>query len=297
MPPLPHKLTFCALFVKTNQAEYQASLSATLAKLSLPRKEGKEVLVSTGLIKLWDLKGQNLLDQTATLEFILSGGLIPGFASRTVTEPVDYKIVGIFENDKQAMVYVPLSDFESMGVAKYTLAKVLAKDTPALAKVREQIEAMGFYTRSLADTLAQVERLFRVMRFLLGSFGMIAFIVALFGMFNTLTVSLLERTREIGVMKTFGTTDTDVIRLLLVESSLMGIMGGLLGIVFGISVGYLINILSMLLKQDTAVTLFQFPFGFLILVFLLACSVGLLTGIYPAQRAKKISALNALRYE
>lgn len=152
-------------------------------------------------------------------------------------------------------------------------------------------------TRSIADTLAQVNKLFSVMRFLLGSFGMIAFIVALFGMFNTLTVSLLERTREIGVMKTFGTTDADITRLLIVESSLIGISGGIFGILLGVLLGNGLNLLSLLVRDDKATSLFHFPILFLFLVFLLAGVIGMMTGLYPARRAQSISALNALRYE
>lgn len=276
----------------------ESSRSATSAIVSIPRTGGKEIVVSSGLINIWELATEDVVGKTMTLELIVSGGLIPGLDGRVVSSPIDYKVVGVFKDDARSLIYLPLSDLESMGVKKYTAAKILVNDPQVLGATRERIEAMGFISRSIADTLNQVERLFRVMRFLLGSFGMVAFIVALFGMFNTLTVSLLERTREIGVMKTLGTTDHDIMRLMVVEATLIGVAGGLAGIALGIIAGGSLDLLMSFFRSDSAdVGLFQFPAYFLLFVFFLAVLVGMATGMYPANRAKKISALNALRYE
>ena len=274
-----------------------ATQSSALAIANVEKTGGKELLVSTGFLSPLKLEPQDVIGKEIQLQYIVGAGLVPGINGRVLAQAVTYKIVGVFENKDQSMVFVPLSDLESMGVAKYSIAKVLAKNETILPQVRERIGALGFMTRSIADTLAQVNKLFSVMRFLLGSFGMIAFIVALFGMFNTLTVSLLERTREIGVMKTFGTTDADITRLLIVESSLIGISGGIFGILLGVLLGNGLNLLSLLVRDDKATSLFHFPIFFLFLVFLLAGVIGMMTGLYPARRAQSISALNALRYE
>ena len=274
-----------------------ATSSSGMMIANVEKKGGKEVLVSTAFLSPLKLKPEDVIGKELTLQYIVGAGLVPGINGRVIAQAVTYTIVGVFENEEQSMVYVPLSDLESMGVAKYSIAKVLATSEAVLPKVREKIGALGFTTRSISDTLQQVNKLFSVMRFLLGSFGMIAFIVALFGMFNTLTVSLLERTREIGVMKTFGTTDADITRLLLVESSLIGISGGFFGVLFGILIGNGVNVLTLIFREDKSLSLFHFPILFLVFVFMLAALVGMLTGLYPARRAHKISALNALRYE
>lgn len=274
-----------------------STASATLAVASVAKRGGKEILVSTGFLNALKLSPESVVGNNLSVQYILSGGLVSGMKGKVTSEATEYTIVGVFDLEEQSMVFAPLSDLESMGVSKYSLAKVLADNPEALEAVRERIGALGFRTRSIADTLLQVNKLFSIMRFLLGSFGMIAFIVALFGMFNTLTVSLLERTREIGVMKTLGTTDRDIRRLLIVESSLIGAAGGVLGVFFGVVLGNSLNWISMLSRSDKTLSLFQFPLLFLLFVFLLAASVGMLTGLYPARRAHKISALNALRYE
>lgn len=274
-----------------------STASATLAVASVAKRGGKEILVSTGFLNALKLSPESVVGNNLSVQYILSGGLVSGMKGKVTSEATEYTIVGVFDLEEQSMVFAPLSDLESMGVSKYSLAKVLADNPEALEAVRERIGALGFRTRSIADTLLQVNKLFSIMRFLLGSFGMIAFIVALFGMFNTLTVSLLERTREIGVMKTLGTTDRDIRRLLIVESSLIGAAGGVLGVLFGVVLGNSLNWISMLSRSDKTLSLFQFPILFLLFVFLLAALVGMLTGLYPARRAHKISALNALRYE
>lgn len=274
-----------------------SSASASLAVASVAKQGGKETLVSTGFLNALKLTPESVIGKNLTVQYILSGGLVAGMKGKVTSQATEYTIVGVFDLAEQSMIFAPLSDLESMGVSKYSLAKVLADSPDALEAVRERIGALGFRTRSIADTLLQVNKLFSIMRFLLGSFGMIAFIVALFGMFNTLTVSLLERTREIGVMKTLGTTDRDIRRLLIVESSLIGATGGVLGVVFGVLLGNSLNWISMLSRSDKTLSLFQFPALFLLFVFLLASLVGMLTGLYPARRAHKISALNALRYE
>ncbi len=274
-----------------------STASATLAVASVAKRGGKEILVSTGFLNALKLTPDSVIGKNLSVQYILSGGLVAGMKGKVTSQATDYTIVGVFDLPEQSMVFAPLSDLESMGVSKYSLAKVLADNSEVLEGVRERIGALGFRTRSIADTLLQVNKLFSIMRFLLGSFGMIAFIVALFGMFNTLTVSLLERTREIGVMKTLGTTDRDIRRLLIVESSLIGAAGGVLGVLFGVVLGNSLNWISMLSRSDKTLSLFQFPILFLLFVFLLAALVGMLTGLYPARRAHKISALNALRYE
>lgn len=283
--------------IKAESSDQQASVSQTSAIVKINRDSGNEIIISTGLLNTFGLKAEDLLEKTVEMKFIISAGLVPGLQGRISTETREYVVVGVVRDDDSSLVYAPLSDFESLGVGKHSIAKVLAKEGVELSAVREKVQALGFISRSIADTLAQVDKLFKVMRFLLGSFGMIAFVVALFGMFNTLTVSLLERTREIGVMKTIGTTDTDVVRLLLVESTLIGIMGGIGGIVLGVAMGTVIDVISLIFRDDKTVHLFQYPISLMLMVFCLAIIVGVATGFYPASRARKIKALDALRYE
>jgi ABC-type antimicrobial peptide transport system permease subunit len=119
-------------------------------------------------------------------------------------------------------------------------------------------------------------------------------------MFNTLTISLLERTHEVGMMKAMGVKSNEIQELFLTESMIMGVFGGLGGLVLGFITGKVVSVLLSLFaifKGVGFLDIAYIPFGFVLLIAVLSVIVGLATGIYPSQRATKISALDALRYE
>ena len=187
-----------------------------------------------------------------------------------------------------------------MGITNYSQAKVVSEDRDDLGDVRKKIEALGFVTSSVVDTVNQISSLFGTARMILGLVGMIALAVASLGMFNTLTVSLLERTREVGLMKAMGMRSIEIKELFLVESMLMGFFGGVLGLLIGYVAGELLGIILStfsLFQGIGTIDITYIPWMFIIVILGLSLFVGVGTGIYPARRAKKISALNALRYE
>lgn len=284
--------------IKSEKADETTKKTGShLGFIEVKKQNGHELIVSTGFLNTFKIKPRQALSISMDLSYIVSGDLIPGLTGRVVSKQVTYSIVGIIKDDKKSYVFAPFSDVVSMGVEKYSIAKVLSSSENTLSQVRNRVETMGFVTQSIVDTLIQVNKLFRVMRFLLGAFGAIAFVVALFGMFNTLTVSLLERSREVGVMKTIGTTDDDIMRLFLVESLFVGVFGGVTGIVSGVLLGMGINTIFVAWQSDKSVRLFYAPFGFLLFILCLSVFVGLCTGIYPSYRARKVNPLDALRYE
>jgi putative ABC transport system permease protein len=292
--------TASAELLKTIAVEQQASatVSSGMAVLEIKKQGGHEVLISTAFVKALDLKKDEIVGNKITLEYIITGSVLPiGLSGRVLTKPLEYTIVGVFKEDSKPMLITPLSDLSSIGVSRYNTVKILANKPENLTVVRERIQLMGFTTSSIVDTLAQVERLFRIMRFVLGAFGVIALVVALFGMFNTLTISLMERTRELGVMKTLGTTDGDVFRLFMAESLIIGAVGGVLGIVIGVAGGQVINLINGIAQGGFSNSMFKTPVSFILGVFFLALLVGTATGFYPSKRAIKINPLDALRYE
>ncbi len=162
------------------------------------------------------------------------------------------------------------------------------------------MEGLGFSTTSASDTVAQIDSLFQTVRFMLLALGIVALSVAAMGMFNTLTVSLLERTHEVGLMKTMGMKSNEIENLFLVESVVMGMMGGIAGLIVGFAGGKLAGLVLTLLALRSGigvVDIAYIPPDLIFYIVLLSLFVGFVTGIYPAQRAKYISALNALHYE
>jgi ABC-type antimicrobial peptide transport system permease subunit len=206
----------------------------------------------------------------------------------------------VVDDDASNYYYFQIGDARKLGVKNYSQVKVLAKDQGKVLGVRKSIESSGFRTVSTLDTVAQIEGLFGTLRLLLGFLGTIALAVASLGMFNTMTVSLLERTREVGVMKAMGMRIAEVRELFLAESMIMGVGGGVTGIFLGFLGGRLLSLtLSSvsLIKGQGMIDISYVPWFFIAFILSVSFVVGIITGWYPSKRATKISALNALRYE
>ncbi len=215
------------------------------------------------------------------------------------TKDVTVKVVGIVQGDN-SLAYLPLKVFTDAGITNFNLARVKMASRDDLEGARVTIEALGYQVDSVADTVGQIDRIFLVFQFVMGGFGLIAMLVASLGAFNTLTVSLLERTREVGIMKSLGTTSRDVYFLFLSESLLIGFLGGISGVLLGVGLGELVNFTINRLAArlgGQAVDLFAIPLAFLGVIAGVIVIVGFITGLYPARRASKINALDALRYE
>lgn len=258
-----------------------------------------EAIVSTGLLNLLNIPVNKALSETFTASLIIGKSQIPEIDGKAQSEEATYKIIGVVDDAAQYF-YVPFSDIEAIGVSNFSQVKIVLADQNEMDKIRKQIEDLGFNTASTADTIAQIELLFGNLRIVLGLLGMVALGVASLGMFNTLTVSLLERTREIGGMKTIGMVTDEVQELLLSEAMIMGFSGGIGGLILGWVVGKLLSVIVSIIAaaggQGFLDITYVPPF---LIIFILVSSfvVGVITGLYPAIRARRISALNALRYE
>jgi len=281
-------------------ATESASTKKTTQLLKFKHTTIAEAIVSSGFINLLNIKENKAVGTKFKSSFIIVKSLIPDLDGRVLTEEVEYKIIGVVDDDESTYFYVPFSDVYQLGIKNFSQLKVIVKDTNAVAKVRKEIETMGLKTSSTADTVKQIESLFANLRILLGILGLVALGVASLGMFNTLTVSLLERTREIGGMKAMGMVSQEVQDLFLAEAMIMGLAGGLGGLLMGYLGGELLSLFVSIIAIASGqgyLHLNYLPFSFIAFILLSSFFVGVVTGLYPAQRAKKISALNALRYE
>ncbi len=263
-------------------------------------KASGEAVVSLGLLNLLNIPQDKAVNTEIGLSLVLVKNLIPNLDSKATTEEVSYKIIGIIDDDSSAFLYIPFSDLYKLAINNLSQIKLFLSSKNDLSKVRKEIETLGFKTSSVVDTVKQIESVFGNVRFVLGLIGLVALVVAALGMFNTLTVSLLERTREIGGMKVMGVVSYEIEDLFLAEAMIMGLAGGFGGLILGFLAGKLISIVVSLIafsSQKAFLDLTYLPFSFILFIILLSFFVGLITGLYPAQRAKKISPLNALRYE
>jgi putative ABC transport system permease protein len=166
--------------------------------------------------------------------------------------------------------------------------------------VEDAIKKLGFNTFSILDASKGLQRFFRILNLFLAIFGSLALTVASIGIVNTLVMAVLERRREIGIMKAIGASDKDIRGLFFAEAGAMGLLGGALGVLLGWAIGQVISFgTNIYLRQQGfppehiwAVTwwLVAFALG-------IAFIISLLSGLYPASRAAKLDPIQALRYE
>jgi len=259
----------------------------------------REAIVNTGFVEQMKISPETAIGKELKLDVVIPKEIATEDRFLTKKDE-DFKIVGVIRDKNASQVYVKQSDLTPLGAGKYSQAKVQVTDQNKVLEVRKQIENLGFKTQYVGDTVAQIDQLFRIFKIVLASFGLIALVVATLGMFNTLTISLLERTKEVALMKILGMQRKDIKTLFLTESVLISTSGGVLGIVLGYVSGKIANaILNQIATSSggDAVKLFVFPFWFIVVVVLFSFGIGFFTGLYPARRAAKVNALDVLRYE
>lgn len=216
-----------------------------------------------------------------------------------VDEKKKFKIIGIIDGEDN-VVYINSAGLGDLGIARYGQVKVKCKTNQGMAIVRDTILEYGLLVSSLSDTVDQANQIFKVVQIILMLFGIIALVVSAIGMFNTMTVTLLERTEEIGIMKSIGASSFAISAMFFMESAIMGFLGGLSGVGIGWLGGQGFNMLINFVATrfgGEKVSLFYSPLWFVLVIIGFSAIVGLLTGLVPARRASKIDPLDALRYK
>jgi len=233
------------------------------------------------------------------------------------------KIVGVADLDPESMrgparakVFLPLKLAESLHVMQptdlreisraasdqpaYSSISARVKDPAQVQLVEDAIKKMGFGTFSILDASRGLQQVFRVLYAFLGIFGSLALIVASIGIVNTLVMAILERRREIGIMKAIGASDGDVKKLFFAEAGAMGIFGGIVGVALGWAIGQVINVgTNIYLKRQgfPPEHFWSVPWWLVAFAIIFAFVVSLVSGLYPAGRAARLDPVQALRYE
>jgi putative ABC transport system permease protein len=249
-----------------------------------------------------------------------------GFAVPTLVTQVQaaYRIVGIVEREPGpgiagpglSGVMIPLGQARAIDASVVTGVQQLlhpAGTTKAFASatvrvrraqstkdVEDRIKAMGLSAFSISDALDQAKRAFVLLDILLSLIGSIALAVSSLGIVNTMVMSILERTREIGIMKAIGGSDVDIRRIFLVEASAIGVLGGLTGVVLGWAVGRVINFgANWYIESQGGTTgnLFSLPLWLVSGAIAFSWLVSLGAGVYPATRAARLDPIQALRHD
>lgn len=211
-------------------------------------------------------------------------------------------------------VRAPVSDKEKSGQKQgaqplglqdprqYNSVQVIADGANHVKAIADEIRLKGYYNHSIADELKQVNLVFLIMKIGLGFVGTIAVLIASIGIFNTMTMAVTERAQDIGIMKAIGAHPSTIRRIFLLESSMIGLLGAIIGTIVAYAISFAVNAgLPLIIKgfmKETVPDDFRFswiPPSLAIFACIISLAVALLSGSRPAKRATRIDVLRALR--
>lgn len=184
--------------------------------------------------------------------------------------------------------------------ADYSMVSVKVASPKDVEPVKKELESRGYRTFALMDQLQEMRTGFLIMDMFLIAVGMIGITVASLGIVNTMVMSILERYREIGIMKAVGATDGDVQRIFFFESGAIGLLGGLFGLLLAGATSFVINevVNGLMARQGVPrMAYFNFPWWLCLGAVLFSILVSLLAGIYPTRRAARVDPVVALRHD
>jgi putative ABC transport system permease protein len=221
---------------------------------------------------------------------------VVGILEKTLTAPDSAAIVSL--RDAQDLVHETLPEAfkESLKpeqiVSSYAVyLEDISKGEDVAKAIQEQVKGVRAYGPSFfKEQISQGTQIFNL---IILSGALIAIIVGGFSIANTLTFSVIERTREIGIKKAVGARSSRILREFLLEATAIGIIGGVVGIALGSAMAYSINLGS----RAQGLVLFLVTPKLLIQVFLFSVVISVIAGFFPARRAAKLNPVEALRYE
>jgi putative ABC transport system permease protein len=251
-----------------------------------------------------------------------SGGPDDSYGFSVVRKTQAVKVIGLIEEEpyggmrtvSRGRIFLPVGTMERLNMAQFTDMRsslrgtgknymtltVRVKNPGKVQSVQDAINQMGFRTFSVLDATKSLRRFFTVLDLFLGIFGSLALAVATLAIINTLVMAVLERRREIGVMKAIGASDGDVKKLFFTEAGAMGFFGGLLGIVLGFAIGKAINVgtgIYLQRHQLPAEPVWILPPWLIGAAIAFSILVSLVAGLYPASRAARLDPVQTLKYE
>lgn len=274
--------------------QQMSNLSVVNGRLLKP-DDSKAIVISTSSLKQIGMENDKaVIGKTISLR-------IPLHTEGKNDIQHDFTIVGVIDAKGSNEVYIPSGIISAAGIDVLSQVKIEVDDIKNVKPLRSQVESLGFQTTSPVDTVTEINQIFKFFNIILAGFGAIGMIVAVLGMFNTLTISLLERTREIGLMMALGGRNRDIRLLFIFEAVLLSIVGALIGIISAAVIGQIINGIMNALARSRGVSqgfqIFALPWWLVLGTLSFMVLVGLIVVFLPARRASRISPIDALRRE
>jgi putative ABC transport system permease protein len=254
------------------------------------------------------LQAQEVVSDTLTICGVRQGGTV----SRIRVEPLIIPVETAARFSAKGLGGNPTEIFAAMSTGRLfaqpddpsgkTFSQVTLDFDPKVMyrTVRDSVEARGFRTFSFAAEFENLQRAFFYFDLALGVIGLIALITASLGIVNTMVMSITERRKEIGILKSLGADELDIRGLFLVESGVIGWLGTTGGILFGWVITRVVSVVAqgyMRREGLPAVDLFALPLWLFLIALGVGVGVSVLAGMYPAARAARVDPVEALRNE
>lgn len=256
----------------------------------------------------------DLYGQTLTIELIKWDE--QGTEIRKTTRARVVGVLSEIQDEPDWSIYMPMSDLEGYNAWAtgqridrnkngYNTLIVKVADVDQVLDVADQITALGFQAWSPQSFVEGISSFYLVLQVAFGSMGAIALLVAAIGIANTMTMAILERTREIGLMKAVGANNRHVLAIFLGEAAGIGFLGGLGGVLISWALGQVLNVLVISYMAGQAVETGGLPPTSAVITplwlplsaLLFATLMGLASGLYPALSAATLAPMTALKYE
>jgi len=253
------------------------------------------IVLSSAFSKILGMEMEDLMNEEVEIVLNIPSGEQGQFLEKKIEKT--FTVIGIVENDR-SNVFVSAIDFQDQGLTEIFLLKVKAWNSNQVDDVKAVIEKLGYKTSSISEVVQQSKKFFSVVSLILAILGVVALFVSSIGMFNTMIITLLERTEEIGIMKAIGATDKNILSIFIFESALMGFLGGVSGVLMGFLVqnvfNWIVNFIAVRMGGE-AFDLFHSPFWFICLLLTSSLLIGIFTGLIPARKASVVDPLEALK--
>ena len=182
--------------------------------------------------------------------------------------------------------------------SEYSRVTLDLDPSAAYQPIKDSVTALGFRSFSFSEEFDEMRKFFRYFNLALSAIGLIALITAALGIVNTMVMSIIERRREIGVLKSLGADEKEIKLLFLVESGVIGSIGAIVGILVGWGITRIASLIAQAIMENEgvdAMDLFDLPLWLAVTAYLFGLIVSIIAGYYPARRAARVDPVEALR--
>ena len=264
--------------------------------------ESEDVLISNKLAQVLGFSNPvDAVGKKVSYDIVISKEINPKIQEEKTVEGNETIVAGIINDEENIFM---LFSFEALKrkfeITSAQQGKIYVGDLEKIDSVRAQMEQMGFVAESIKDIIKEINDFFMIIRIVMIILGVIIMSISAMGMINTLSVSLLQRTKEVGILKALGAKRSDIFKLFIFEAVIISFTGGILGFFGGCCFAKFLNYIITLYADKVGVVTGNFvevPLFYIVAISVFIFFLAFSTGIMPAYRAAKIHALDALRYE